>query len=698
MPTYSLTADTGAFTFTGTPTDFIPRRFSLRTGVFTVNTDIPIDFGGTHILYPIPSHFTLTGSRAALATPADGIERTVDVSLRFPTPVTTATIKFLPDLSAGDGLVVLEKYYALTLTSDSPTNVLSGSIALPTLSTRSIPYRVQFPKETGFNEHYIYLNAGEDAIELATLLNLSEAINGTIDLADLNDVTITDVAAGQYLRYDGTEWTNSSDYTAERVIITVRNAETTTMPTGTIVYISGATGDNVLVRRAQADTEEASSKTLGMVIQPITSNGTGLVAVNGTVENVNTAAFPAGTSLWLSPTNPGEFTSVVPVAPDHGVFIGWVARSNANAGRIVLHIQNGYEIEELHDVLLTDLASGQVLVYDEDAELWKNETPLGGTGEADKLAVWSDADTLASTESLHWDSSNARLGINTSTPNASVDIAQGSATTGLAVTRQTGDSIHPRVSIRKSRGTPSSPAVVQQGDGIGSLLFAPYNGTAFATSSSITSYVDSTYDPEDPVLPSSLDLRTGGSSARMTIRSSGKIAIGQLTPSVVDALSSQVTIGNTVFNEQLRFRYDSTNYSSVAVSSTGITTFTATGSAPRFVFSNAKVQAIVIPGVTTAVPTINDEVQPNPDVNGLFSVNIQESLEFLTPAGTPVDGQKLLIRIVGNEFAHNLTFNSSYKEGSVELPTVSLIDKTQYLGFFYSASSSKWELVGYTEV
>jgi hypothetical protein len=536
MPTYSLTADTGAFTFTGTPTDFIPRRFSLRTGVFTVNTDIPIDFGGTHILYPIPSHFTLTGSRAALATPADGIERTVDVSLRFPTPVTTATIKFLPDLSAGDGLVVLEKYYALTLTSDFSTNVLSGSIALPTLSTRSIPYRVQFPKETGFNEHYIYLNAGEDAIELATLLNLSEAINGTIDLADLNDVTITDVA------------------------------------------------------------------------------------------------------------------------------------------------------------------SGQVLVYDEDTELWKNETPLGGTGEADKLAVWSDADTLTSTESVHWDSSNARLGVNTSAPNASVDIAQGSATTGLAVTRQTGDSTPPRVSIRKSRGTPSSPAVVQQGDSIGSLLFAPYNGTAFATSSSITSYVDSTYDPEDPFLPSSLDLRTGGSSARMTIRSSGQIAIGAFTHSSVDSINSIATLRNFPFTENIRFLYDSTNYSSVAVSSTGITTFTAAGSAPRFVFSNAKVQAIVIPGVTTAVPTINDEVQPNPDVNGLFSVNIQESLEFLTPAGTPVDGQKLLIRIVGNEFAHNLTFNSSYKEGSVELPTVSLIDKTQYLGFFYSASSSKWELVGYTEV
>jgi hypothetical protein len=45
-----------------------------------------------------------------------------------------------------------------------------------------------------------------------------------------------------------------------------------------------------------------------------------------------------------------------------------------------------------------------------------------GTGAADKLAVWTGTNAIASKTNLHWDGSNNRLGINDSTPAYTLDV------------------------------------------------------------------------------------------------------------------------------------------------------------------------------------------------------------------------------------------------------------------------------------
>jgi len=47
---------------------------------------------------------------------------------------------------------------------------------------------------------------------------------------------------------------------------------------------------------------------------------------------------------------------------------------------------------------------------------------IDGTGSANKLAIWSDADTLTNDTDLHWDDTNNRLGIGTATPSATLDV------------------------------------------------------------------------------------------------------------------------------------------------------------------------------------------------------------------------------------------------------------------------------------
>jgi hypothetical protein len=78
--------------------------------------------------------------------------------------------------------------------------------------------------------------------------------------------------------------------------------------------------------------------------------------------------------VYLGAT-PGSFTEVKPVAPAHGVFIGVVLRANNGNGQLFVSPQNGYELEELHNVLIGTKADGDVLTYDDATELWVNRQP-----------------------------------------------------------------------------------------------------------------------------------------------------------------------------------------------------------------------------------------------------------------------------------------------------------------------------------
>lgn len=163
---------------------------------------------------------------------------------------------------------------------------------------------------------------------------------------------------------------------AERIQIVVRNSTGSTLTKGQIVYLSGATGNRPNALLAKADAEATSSKTIGMVTADIPNNTDGYVAVNGTLHDLDTSAFTAGDALWLSATTAGGMVANTPPAePNHSVFIGYVARSSPTLGRVVLAIQNGYELTELHGVVITSPTNGQVLTYNSTSGLWVNSTP-----------------------------------------------------------------------------------------------------------------------------------------------------------------------------------------------------------------------------------------------------------------------------------------------------------------------------------
>lgn len=171
----------------------------------------------------------------------------------------------------------------------------------------------------------------------------------------------------------------NADVTArigQNEFILATNQTGSTIPKGSVVYINGAQGQKPTIALSDADTEATSSKTFGLTAQSIATGSDGYVITFGILRGVDTFGLTEGAALWLSSTA-GGYTTTMPVAPVHAVFLGYVVRAHATAGEILVKIQNGYELQELHNVLITSVTNGQTLVYDSSTSLWKNATPVG---------------------------------------------------------------------------------------------------------------------------------------------------------------------------------------------------------------------------------------------------------------------------------------------------------------------------------
>jgi len=108
---------------------------------------------------------------------------------------------------------------------------------------------------------------------------------------------------------------------------------------------------------------------------------------SGKIEKLNTSAFGIGDVIYLD-SIPGKYTKSKPQAPYHLVYLGAVVKSNNGNGSIFVKVQNGYELEELHNVQINSPANNQVLVYSDTSKLWKNR-PVTALGVPTSIGTFS---------------------------------------------------------------------------------------------------------------------------------------------------------------------------------------------------------------------------------------------------------------------------------------------------------------------
>ena len=187
----------------------------------------------------------------------------------------------------------------------------------------------------------------------------------------------------QYIKGDGTLATFPTTIAqAQNLITEVYNSTGATLTKGTIVYINGGQGNLPTVTKALATGDSTSAQTYGVVQSDITNMNNGFVVVAGRLLDIDTQAYTAGTQLYLSSTTAGTWTPTKQYAPNHLVYIGIVVRAHPTQGVVEVKIQNGYELDELHNVAAQTPTNNDGLFWEASTSLWKNKsiaTILGGT-------------------------------------------------------------------------------------------------------------------------------------------------------------------------------------------------------------------------------------------------------------------------------------------------------------------------------
>lgn len=209
-------------------------------------------------------------------------------------------------------------------------------------------------------------NAILDYLQIDTAATPPTVVEGTLAWDSGNGTAELGLAGG-----------NVSLKIGEQQYTRVYNDTASTITKGQVVYISGAQGNRVAVKLARANSELTSKDTIGLVAESITAGAEGWIINAGSLYKLNTNSLTAGDTIYLSPTTAGAYTTTRPVAPDHTVILGFVQRVSTTVGSIYIKVDNGYELDELHNVLIASPINGDLLQY-QTSGLWQNTNLLDG--------------------------------------------------------------------------------------------------------------------------------------------------------------------------------------------------------------------------------------------------------------------------------------------------------------------------------
>jgi hypothetical protein len=220
-------------------------------------------------------------------------------------------------------------------------------------------------------------------IQNSTVLLDDNGKLGQVDAIDFNTTPITAIAAKRLQWSDaegslqlGLKGGNVHSHISEDLFLYGYNNSGSPMTKGQVVRINGSSGLRPVVSLAQADSDPNSADTVGVVAETIANNAQGLVQVLGIMTNLNTNSFNDGDVLYLSPTVAGQLVNTKPVAPDHLVRVAYCVKKSGGAGEIYISPLNGFELNELHDVLITTPATNTCgLYWNTGTSVWENLTP-----------------------------------------------------------------------------------------------------------------------------------------------------------------------------------------------------------------------------------------------------------------------------------------------------------------------------------
>ena len=233
---------------------------------------------------------------------------------------------------------------------------------------------------TSYNDGDAYLIRFTNGNTTGATLNINSL--GAIDLYRNNDGLLIGgdiVDGGEVLCVynSGTNGFQCIGTAPNTLLAYVTNADSVTITKGQPVYAFGGTGDRLKVKLAYNTTDATSAQTIGVVQSTsIGVNQKGLIIMQGQLDGLSifpTSTWADGDPIYLGSTA-GALTKTKPYAPNHLVYIGYVlTASPGSAGRMYVRPQNGYELDELHNVQAQSPSNNDTIYFDSSDSQWKTK-------------------------------------------------------------------------------------------------------------------------------------------------------------------------------------------------------------------------------------------------------------------------------------------------------------------------------------
>jgi hypothetical protein len=132
----------------------------------------------------------------------------------------------------------------------------------------------------------------------------------------------------------------------------------------------------------------------------------------------------------------------------------------------------------------------------------------------------------------------------------------------------------------------------------------------------------------------------------------------------------------------------------IANGGTGATTL-AGASIATYTGTETLTNKRIDPRVTSAASA--SSLTPDISASDVYAYTaLAAGLTINAPTGTPLDGDKLIFRLLDNGTSRALTWDATYTVIGVTLPTATTISKTTYVGCIYNANNTRWDVIAVT--
>ena len=430
----------------------------------------------------------------------------------------------------------------------------------------------------------------------------------------------------------------------------VKHADNSGLVQGSVVYLVGSDGTNPTVRYARANTDLTSANTFGVMTEDATGGSKAFCTTFGLVRNINTNNLTEGGLVWLSKDTAGAMTAVRPTAPNHGVEIGFCIRKHATQGVVFVTVQNGYELNELHDVYAPSPSNNQGLLWKSANSRWEaaevdtsntNEGFLYGSGNATLYYIYSNTNgsnirinagngidifpgtnefTINNTGDLY-DDNEGKIGVGAGAANTSVITSNTNGANGVTVSGGTGIAVTETTSnnggtITVTNSAPDQTVSLTNGGGVGVTGTYP-SFTLTATDQSASN--EGTLGVEAGTSTSSVITSNTSGATGVTINATGGISIQETTSSnggsillsaTDQSLSNEGILGVAINpGADAWLRSNTSTANDIGLVGTNNTTITATASSNGgqiVIDSKAQIDTFSVSGSTLSLSLKND--------------------------------------------------------------------------------------------